>query len=303
MSRLSAALKLLSFVLIPRQGRVKALYDILDENNSLCRRSEYLNLGFWADGASDLDEAADAMADVMARAARLGPGDEILDAGCGFGDQDVYWAGRFQPKRITAVNVSSRQLTRAQQKSRAAGFSNQIRFVEADACALPFDDDSFDVVFSLESAFHFRTRDRFLIEAARVLRPNGRLVMMDLAGVDRKLSLKDRLVERIGRSFWQIPKENLYPLSVYEERVRSAGFIDVEARSVWHSVYPPFVQWARSRLQDADIRSRLNPAFRLFLQTSLKARTKLDPEAMDYIFIRATTPATPDRGTPSASGR
>jgi ubiquinone/menaquinone biosynthesis C-methylase UbiE len=291
MSRLISALKLFSFLLVPRLGRVRALYEVLDENNSLCRNREYLNLGFWADGAADLDAAAEAMANRMAGAADLDSTSEVLDAGCGFGDQDLFWADRFQPKRITAINLSSRQLVRAQGKSRSAKLSRGIAFVEADACTSPFKDGSFDIVFALESAFHFRTRDRFFGEAIRVLRAKGRLVMMDLAGVDRRLELKDRLVERIGRSFWQIPKENLYPASVYAERLRRAGFTEVSVDSVWHSVYPPFVRWARSRLQEADIRKRLNPTFRLVLQVSLKARTKLDPEAMDYVFVRAAKPA------------
>src|SRR5947209_11014878 len=118
-SRVIAALKLLSFIAIPRLGRAAALYDLLDEHNSLCRTRHYLNLGYWAGGATDLDEAADAMADLMARAAELGPDDEVLDVGCGFADQDLLWSSRFHPKRITAVNLNARQLLLAGRKCSA----------------------------------------------------------------------------------------------------------------------------------------------------------------------------------------
>src|SRR5438034_5931485 len=45
---------------------------------------------------------------------------------------------------------------------------------EADACALPFPDASFDRVLAVECIFHFPSRLRFLKEAARVLKPGGR---------------------------------------------------------------------------------------------------------------------------------
>ncbi|MEW8977321.1 MAG: class I SAM-dependent methyltransferase [Symbiobacterium sp.] len=52
-------------------------------------------------------------------------------------------------------------------------------FAVADAEALPFADGSFDVVTCRIAAHHFPAVDRFCREAARVLRPGGRLVVVD----------------------------------------------------------------------------------------------------------------------------
>jgi ubiquinone/menaquinone biosynthesis C-methylase UbiE len=49
-----------------------------------------------------------------------------------------------------------------------------------DATELDFEDERFDLVMSVEAAFHFNTREKFLREALRVLRPNGWLTLSDI---------------------------------------------------------------------------------------------------------------------------
>jgi SAM-dependent methyltransferase len=283
------ALRLVSLALLPVQGRVRTLYRALSSTNTLCREALYLNLGYWADGARNLDEAGAALADLVARAAGLGPGDRVLDAGCGFADHEAVWLARHAPRSLVALNISPEQLALAAARTR----DPRVRFVEGDAARLPLRSGSVDVVLSVEAAFHFRSREAFFREAARVLRPGGRLTLADLASVDRRLALRDRIAGRIGRSFWQIPSANLYPARVYGEKLVAAGFADVTVRSIWHDVYPPFAAHARDRLEAPDVRARLNPVYRRMLAASLGARRTLDPEAMDYLLVRAVKPAGP----------
>lgn len=284
------SLRLLSLAFLPFQGRVRALYGALGEGNSLCREKQYLNLGYWGTGAQDLDGAADALAELMAVEAGLEQHDDVLDAGFGFADQDIYWMRHHGPRSITGVNIAAAQVRAARSKVEAAGLQERIHLQEGDATALPFPDGSFSVVMALESAFHFRTREKFFSEAFRVLRPGGRLVLVDLAAVERTLSAKDRVAELVGRSFWQIPRENMYPGAAFKEKLRAVGFEGARHRSIWHQVYPSFVKFARRRLQEPELAARMNPVFRRMLATSLSARQRLDPEAMDYVLVAASKP-------------
>ncbi len=290
MNSISQSFKLLSLAFLPFQGRVRELYTALADTNSLCDEARYLNLGYWKNGAKTLDEASRDLAELLAVTASLGPEDDILDAGFGFGDQDFFWHDVYSPKSITGVNVTPSQIRFARERAVRRGLSGSLAFVEADAARLPFSDGSFSVVFALESAFHFRSREAFFREARRVLRPGGRLVLADLCAVDRKLSLKDRIAERIGRSFWQIPKENMYAADAYREKLEQAGFNGVRLESIWKDVYPPFADFARARLSDDVLSRRMNPVYRRMLSGSLSARKRLSPEAMDYVLVRAETP-------------
>lgn len=281
------SLQLLSLFLTPAKTRAATLYAGLGEGSSLCEEKRYLNLGYWANAPARLDEAGDDLARLVARAGGLGPGMEALDAGCGFADQDILWMRECQPSRIDGINSSRLQLERARELVAAQGLQARIVLREGDAVRLPYPDGSFDAVLSIEAAFHFNTRDGFLREAYRVLRSGGRLAMADLCAASVPMELPARIQALIGRSFWQIPKDNMYDSAEYARRLGAAGFRNATVESIWQDVYPRFIDFARVRLRDSALRRRMNPVFRAFLSTSANARKRVRPSLMDYVLVRA----------------
>lgn len=111
-------------------------------------------------------------AEVLA-AADLRDGQAVLDAGCGFGGTLAGLSAAGRGLALTGLNIDPRQLVLAREN--APGVS----FVEGDACAMPFPDESFDRVLAVECVFHFPSRLKFLREAARVLRRGGRVSLSD----------------------------------------------------------------------------------------------------------------------------
>jgi ubiquinone/menaquinone biosynthesis C-methylase UbiE len=101
-----------------------------------------------------------------------------LDAGCGFGGTAASLAAKYPGAKVTGLNIDPRQLVLARQNAPAA------KFVEGDACAMPFPDASFDRVLAVECIFHFPSRRKFLLEAARVLKPGGRIGLSDFVPAD-----------------------------------------------------------------------------------------------------------------------
>jgi demethylmenaquinone methyltransferase / 2-methoxy-6-polyprenyl-1,4-benzoquinol methylase len=108
----------------------------------------------------------------LAAAAVVTPGDRVLDAACGTGDLAL--ADRKAGGEVTGLDFSERMLERARRKS------DRIEWVRGDALALPFDDASFDAATIGFGIRNVDDLDMGLRELARVVRPGGRLAVLEI---------------------------------------------------------------------------------------------------------------------------
>lgn len=100
------------------------------------------------------------------------PGDRVLDACCGTGDLGL--AAEREGGIVTGLDFSARMLERARRKS------DSILWVEGDLLALPFDDASFDTATIGFGVRNVSDLEAALAELHRVLRPGGRLAILEI---------------------------------------------------------------------------------------------------------------------------
>jgi len=100
------------------------------------------------------------------------PGDRVLDACCGTGDLAL--AAAREGGRVTGLDFSARMLERARRKSAA------VEWVEGDLLALPFSDGSFDAATVGFGVRNVADLEAGLRELRRVLRPGGRLAILEI---------------------------------------------------------------------------------------------------------------------------
>ena len=100
----------------------------------------------------------------------------IIDVGCGIGGSSLYLAQKFDAN-VTGITLSPVQANRATERVKNAGFQEQVQFQVANALEMPFPDNQFDLVWSLESGEHMPDKTQFLAECYRVLRPGGKLIL------------------------------------------------------------------------------------------------------------------------------
>lgn len=136
--------------------------------------------------------------------AEVSPGDSVLDVCCGTGDLSFALTQRVSPGgHVVGCDFSEQMLDRAREK--AADRRAQVRFEWADALNLPYDEGRFDAITVGFGVRNFADRDQGLREMARVLKPGGRLVILEFTEPRRPpfstfYSLWfDRIVPVLGR--------------------------------------------------------------------------------------------------------
>ena len=147
--------------------------------------------------------------------AAVGPGDRALDVATGTGDLAVELKRRVGPGgEVVGSDFSERMLELARAKA------GDVEFEQANALDLPYEDDSFDAATVGFGARNFSDLARGLAEMARVVRPGGRVVVLEITTPERPpLSWFfrlwfDRLVPLLGRVAGDPDAYNYLPSSV-----------------------------------------------------------------------------------------
>lgn len=141
---------------------------------------EHMHHGYYgADGKEKKDrrQAQIDLIEELLKWSGVQQAENILDVGCGIGGSSLYLAQKFNAK-ATGITLSPVQAARANERAAEAGLSTRTSFQVADALAMPFADDSFDLVWSLESGEHMPDKNKFIQECHRVLKPSGTLIMV-----------------------------------------------------------------------------------------------------------------------------
>jgi demethylmenaquinone methyltransferase/2-methoxy-6-polyprenyl-1,4-benzoquinol methylase len=171
----------------------------------------------------------------LAAASAVRPGDRVFDAACGTGDLAL--ADRKAGGEVTGLDFSERMLERARRKS------DQIEWVQGDVLALPFDDAAFDAATIGFGIRNVDDLDAGLRELARVVRPGGRLAVLEITrprGVVRPFFRLwfDVLIPLAGKVLPGGAAYSYLPASVRRfpgpedlaDALRRAGFADVSYR-------------------------------------------------------------------------
>jgi MPBQ/MSBQ methyltransferase len=115
----------------------------------------------------------------LARLLALRGEERLLDIGCGIGGPSRYVANTFGC-RVTGLDLTPEFCRVATMLAQRTGLADKVEYRHGDALAMPFADQSFDVVWSQAVAMNIADRDRLYAEIHRVLRSGGRYAFSDV---------------------------------------------------------------------------------------------------------------------------
>jgi cyclopropane fatty-acyl-phospholipid synthase-like methyltransferase len=144
------------------------------------------------------------MNQVLANRAGIQTGSRVLDAGCGVGGSSI-WLAQARGATIVGITPVASQVARARGFATARKLGDQVKFEQADYTSTAFPDASFDVIWALESLCHTPDKSAFYREAARLLRPNGRLVIAEYIRAARPLGASGERLLHQWLDGWAIP--------------------------------------------------------------------------------------------------
>jgi MPBQ/MSBQ methyltransferase len=149
------------------------------------------------------------------------PDMHILDVGCGIGGSTRRLA-RETGCRVTGIDLSEEYIDTARRLTELMNMQDRVDFHATSALELPFDDDTFDGVWSLQMNMNVEDKLGWLKETYRVLKPGGRAVLYEVCGnKNTPLHFPVPWAQDSSMSF-------LVPPEAFREIVMAAGFdVDV----------------------------------------------------------------------------
>lgn len=161
-------------------------------------------------------------------------GKEILDIGSGLGGPSMCLVSQHGAGRVVGIDIEPLNVKRATNYAAKAGLSERLTFQTVDGSSFPFEDGSFDIIFSKDAITEAPNKESLFFESFRVLRPNGWVAMSDwFRGSAPFTPEMKRWIKDVGVTL------EMTTLDETANQLRRMGFVDVliQDRNEWYRDY------------------------------------------------------------------
>jgi 27-O-demethylrifamycin SV methyltransferase len=227
---------------IPSSHEPAAHYDRVHNAWRLIMGEEF-HYGVFETPDTPLEQATAALTRRMLAGAQIEPGYRVLDVGCGTGRQACD-LGSAQGARVLGITTSASGVAAATDLAAQRGLADQVRFEPRDGTDNQLPDESFDVVWVLESSHLMRDRPALLGECVRVLAPGGRVVLCDIIR-RREIPFSEVRSRRddFGTLRAAFGDAHMEPLEQYAATLESLGMTIGQCTDISTETLPTFAAW------------------------------------------------------------
>jgi cyclopropane fatty-acyl-phospholipid synthase-like methyltransferase len=220
-----------------------------------------MHYGYWENNIKSHEDSLARLDQLCAEIAGIKRGELVLDAGCGVGGSSI-WLAKNIGARVIGITLVPKQIEFANRFAREKKVENLTDFRIMDFTNTSFADQTFDVVWAIESICHSPDQHLFLAEAYRILKRGGRLLISDYY-LNKEYALND-LDKKTLRSWLDatavpdIPSSKELKSYLVDQRFQDIRFFDItenslpSARIIYEMGKQSLEQTAKSHSADLD---------------------------------------------------
>jgi ubiquinone/menaquinone biosynthesis C-methylase UbiE len=200
---------------------------------------------------------------------------EVVEIGCGNGVQSLYIFQKFNPSKITGIDLSKANIEIAlSEKERLK--AEKVTFIVDDAQNMKsIPSESTDVLINIESAFHYPDKTAFLKEIHRVLKPGGRFLIADI--LTKPSKVRNKLWGKsMSHHFWDH--------SQYNEEFKKSGLEIYQSEDISEHIrkgWSMYKNWLPKIKREGFIQ---NVAFRIFYVLNSRINLHLLKKQQYHVF-------------------
>ena len=172
---------------------------------------------------------------------KLSPNCKVLEVASGSGGPAVFMV-KETGCQLVGIDINENGIQNAKHLASENGLDGKIEFSLADASEqLPFPDESFDIIVSIDSINHFRSRDKVFSEFKRILKKGGRLLFTDAVVITGILTNEEIAIRSSLGFFLFVPKgEN-------ERLLNETGWKEISSTDVTENIISISLKWHNAR--------------------------------------------------------
>lgn len=212
------------------------------------------HFGYFKNENTPLSAATDNLIDRMIGLTTITKNTKILDVGCGIGNPAFYLHKKFKCQ-ITGITNSDKGVEVANTASKKKGYFPRVKFQVADGTSNGFPDESFDLVWVMESS-HLMIKKLLIQECFRVLKKNGVMLLCDLTQIDRSsfkhMPVLLKNINKAGIIRRAFGKAVVSSQEFYWRTMHDTGFKEITSIDISSDVLPTMRNWKENTIKNKD---------------------------------------------------